>query len=186
MTLAGRKRGHLQLVDAVSSVDEDLVEAGKCGRLTKKGTPCKRRAGSGTEHPGEGECRAHEGQVDPASPCPLPLTPLELRLWTDITDSLRKTGLLRHAFWPSIFGLVVALAGLSNARREALQGATVTDAKGSIKKHPATTVVNQALAHVRAYSAELGLTPSALAKVRPPEGDGPKSPMNDLIGGSKR
>ncbi len=185
MTLSGRKRSHLQLVDAVSSVSGDLVEAGKCGRLTKKGTPCKRRAGSGTTHPGEGECMDHEGQVDPDSPCPLPLTPLELRLWTDITDSLRKTGLLNHAFWPSLYGLVVALAGLSNARREALQGATVSDAKGSIKKHPATTTVNQMLAHVRTYSAELGLTPSSLAKVGTP-GDGPPSPMDTLIGGSRR
>jgi hypothetical protein len=34
---------------------------GLCGAKTKAGTPCKKRAGHGTEHVGEGRCRLHGG-----------------------------------------------------------------------------------------------------------------------------
>jgi hypothetical protein len=32
-----------------------------CGAKTRKGTPCKQRAGHGTGHPGEGRCSKHGG-----------------------------------------------------------------------------------------------------------------------------
>ncbi len=33
----------------------------KCGAKTRGGTPCRRPAGWGTEHPGEGRCKLHGG-----------------------------------------------------------------------------------------------------------------------------
>lgn len=32
----------------------------RCGELTDKGRPCRRQAGAGTDHPGEGPCDRHE------------------------------------------------------------------------------------------------------------------------------
>lgn len=183
MSRRGPKGGHLALVRAADQVEADELD-GKCGGRTKKGGKCKRRAGQGTDHPGVGECISHEGQVDAGAPCPLPLTPLEARLWEDVVGQLERSGLRRAAYWASIYGLVSALAGLHVAKLELRTAAkgTVSDAKGSIKKHPATTTCNQMLAHVRAYSAELGLTPAALAKVGTPAGSAP-SAMDNLIDG---
>src|SRR5690554_4493567 len=33
-----------------------------CGAKTRKGTPCLRPAGWGTDHPGEGKCKLHGGK----------------------------------------------------------------------------------------------------------------------------
>ncbi len=183
MAKRGRKASHVALVRAADEIGPEET-AGKCGGRTKKGGKCKRRAGQGTEHPGVGECVSHEGQVDPGAPCPLPLTPLEKRLWTDVVAQLERIGLRHAAYWASIYGLVSALSGLYNAKLELRAAAkgTIGDAKGSIKKHPATTTCNQMLAHVRSYSAELGLTPAALAKVGTPTGRAP-SAMDSLIDG---
>lgn len=40
---------------------------------------------------------------------------------------------------------------------------------GSIKAHPATTILNQALAQMRAFMVEFGMTPSARVRVAPPK-----------------
>jgi len=40
---------------------------GKCGAKKKDGTPCKRPAGSGTEHVGVGTCRHHGGSTPNAN-----------------------------------------------------------------------------------------------------------------------
>lgn len=178
----GRKGSHLALVTAADQVEERAD--GTCGGRTKRGTPCKRRAGQGTDHPNVGHCVLHDGQVEEGALCPLPLTPLETRLWEDVTAQLARAGLLKSAYWAPIYGLVSALAGLHAAKLTLQKEAktVVGDAKGSIKKHPATTTVNQMLAHVKTYSAELGLTPAALAKVGRPEGRAP-SKMDQLISG---
>ncbi len=42
--------------DPAPGVDEERL----CGVLTDRGTPCRREAGWGTEHPGVGPCRYHD------------------------------------------------------------------------------------------------------------------------------
>ena len=184
MSKSGPKGSHLQLVDAAAAV-EDQPTASSCGGRTKSGGECKKPAGQGTEHPGIGQCRHHDGQVEEGSPCPLPLNELELRLWGEITDQPRALRLFKPAFWPTIYGLVVALAMLHNAYAE-LDRVAVAGRGASVKKHPSSTVVNQMLAHIRDYLQELGLTPSALAKIGPPDDDGPPTKMERLIRGRRR
>ena len=162
MTKPGPKGSHLELVDATADAEDE--PATHCGGRTKRGTACKRPTGQGTEHPGVGQCRTHDGQVEEGSPCPLPLDDLELVLWGEITGQLRALRLFRIAFWPHIFGLVVALAGLHTAREE-LDAIAVPGRGTSIKKHPAVTVVNQMLTQIRQFSNDLGLNPSALASM---------------------
>jgi phage terminase small subunit len=180
MSKRGPKGSHLELVDATSAVDDP--PATTCGGRTKSGGECRKPPGQGTDHPGAGQCRHHDGQVEPGSPCPLPLTALELRLWEEITGQLRALRLLKGAFWPHIFGLVVALAALHNARQE-LDVIAVAGRGASVKKNPAATVVNQMLAQIRQFSNDLGLNPSALASIGPPDDDGPPSKMARFIRG---
>ena len=185
----GRKRRHLKLVDATAetqtSPTEDSNES--CDGLTKSGTACKKPAGQGTEHVGAGRCRVHDGQVAKGSPCPLPLNDLELRLWGELSGDLAALRLDRAAFWGHKYGYVVALAGL-HAARESAKGAaaTIRGDNGAMKKHPSSTVVNQMLAHIRQYSNDLGLNPSALAAMDiGPDPNQKPSSMEQLIRGRR-
>ena len=179
----GPKRGHLALVDAAAEVAPE--SGGACAGRTKRGPPCRVLAGQGTEHPGVGQCWHHDGQVEEGSPCPLPLNPLELRLWDGISDQLAALRLLSSAYWPHIYGLVIALAGLHTARQQAKLGATVKGENGAAKKHPSSTVVSQMLAHIRQFSNDLGLNPSALASMDLPDPGRPPTRMEGYIKGRR-
>ena len=128
MSKSGPKPDYIQLVDAAAAV-EDQPTASSCGGRTKRGGACKKPAGHGTEHPGVGQCRHHAGQVEAGSPCPLPLT--ELRLWDEITGQLGALRLLKAAFWPHIFGLVVALAGLHTALQRLVEACEAWEPTGA-------------------------------------------------------
>ena len=174
----GPKGSHLQLVDATEAAAEVPTT---CGGRTTRGHPCKKPPGQGTEHPGDGQCRYHDGQVEEGSPCPLPLTKLELRLWDHVTAQLAGLRLFRVAFWPHVYGLVIALAGLHSARQSAIgAAATVRGRDGTIKKHPSSTVTNQMLAQIRCFSNDLGLNPSALAAMD--LGEDPNKPRSRMEG----
>ncbi len=178
----GPKPRHLELVDAVAEVKPP---SSMCGGRTKSGGSCRNPSGRRTAHEGAGQCWLHDGQVEEGSPCPLPLDKLEQRIWDQITDQLSVLRLNKAAFWTHIYGLVIALAGLHTARQSAKLGATVKGENGAMKKHPSSTVVNQMLAHIRQYSNDLGLNPSALAAMDLQEEAKPKSRMEELIEGRR-
>ena len=182
MSKTGAKGSHLQLIDAVAEVKPT---ASSCGGRTKAGGECKKPLGQGTEHAGVGQCWHHDGQVEEGAPCPLPLDALERRMWDVITTQLRNLRLENQAFWPHKFGLVVALAGLHTARQQARVGSTVKGDNSHVKKHPSSTVVNQMLAHIRQFSNDLGLNPSALASMNLDDPDRPLSDMEKLIRGRR-
>jgi P27 family predicted phage terminase small subunit len=180
MSRRGPKPGYLTLVDAVEGVPD--MEGTLCGGKTKRGKPCGRLAGWGTEHPGVGGCRNHPEVRTNTPDCPLPLNALEAELWGNVTEHMRGLGLLKAAFWPTMYGLVVALARLDECQK-AIQEVVVKGDNSAVKKHPAATVANQMLSQIRAYSAELGITPSALAKTGAKEPDTP-SDLDRLIKGN--
>lgn len=180
MSKPGPKGSHLQLLDATAEASSTIDKPRSCGGRTKAGGSCKKPAGQGTEHPGLGQCRHHDGQVEEGSPCPLPLTPLEASLWDEVTAHLIQLRLYRRAFWFHIYGLVTALAGLHTAKQSATVGATVKGDNSHTKKHPSSTIVNQMLAHIRQFSNDLGLNPSALAGMD--LGDDPNKPRSRMEG----
>jgi len=180
MTKRGPHPEYLKLIDAAETAD-----AGEsCGVLTRRGSACLRSSGWGTDHPGRGACRDHpEGTR--SMPCPLPLSKLEEQIWNNVSSRLRELRLFRPAFWPTLYGLVIALATLHDAREE-LDAIAVPGRGAAVKKHPAAIVANQMLIQVRAYLQELGLTPSALVKIGPPDDDEPTTKMERLIRGRGR
>ena len=184
MSRRGRKGSHLQLLDATAAVED--APASTCGGRTTRGGECKKPPGQGTEHPGAGQCRYHDGQVEEGSPCPLPLTELELRLWGEVTDQLRTLRLFRIAFWPHVYGLVISLAMLHRAYQQ-IDAIAVPGRGVSVKKNPSVVVVGQMLAQIRQFSNDLGLNPSALASIGgPPEDPNrPRSRMDGFIRGRR-
>ena len=190
MSKPGPKGSHLSLVDATAKGgDTEPVESDvppPCGGRTRAGGECKKPAGQGTDHLGVGQCKHHDGQVEEGSPCPLPLTELELRLWDEFSGQLAELGLLKRAYWAHIYGLVVAVAGLHSARQAGMMGQTVKGDNGTFKKHPSATVVNQMLSQIRNYSNDLGLNPSALVAMDLPDDPSRKpSAMAGYIKGRK-
>ncbi len=183
MSKRGPKGSHLQLVKATEAA-EDAPDS-RCGGRTKSGAACKNPAGRRTEPSGVGQCCHHDGQVEEGSPCPLPLDELETRIWEQVTAQLVALRLDNPAFWQHKYGLVIAIAGLHTARQVAKIGATVKGDHSHTKKHPSSTVMNQMLAHVRQYSNDLGLNPSALAAMDLGERDRPRSRMEELIRGRR-
>ncbi len=173
----GPKPSHLQLVKATEAAEE--VASTTCDGRTKAGGACKKPAGQGTEHPGAGQCRHHDGQVEEGSPCPLPLTDLESRLWDQVTGQLQALRIYHLAYWGHIYGYVIAIAGLHSARQSAIgAAATVKGENGAIKKHPSSTVINQMLSQLRQFSNDLGLNPSAFATMD--VGDDPTKPRSKM------
>ena len=179
MSKRGPHPDYLQLVDTAADSGE------YCGVVTRRGTACRRPSGWGTEHAGRGPCRDHAAAGTRSMPWPLPLTKLEEQIWNDISVRLRELGLFKPCFWASLYGLVIALATLHDAREE-LDAIAVPGRGAAVKKHPAAIVANQMLYQVRAYLQEFGLTPSALAKIGPPDDDGPPTKMERLIRGRGR
>ena len=177
MARRGPKPEYLTLVKAAEAADD--LGADRCGGVTTSGTPCKRKAGWGTDHPGEGGCKDHPEER--SSPCPFPLTELQAVVWNSLAVHMRRLGLLKAVNWPAMYGLTVAVARLHEAD-ESIESIVVQGSRSSVKKHPATTVVNQMLSQVRSYCAELGITPSALAKIGVQE-DSEPSRMDRLIQG---
>mgnify|MGYP001172356705 FL=1 len=43
------------------SLHDDEMAKPKCGAKTRAGTPCRKPAGWGTDHPGDGRCKLHAG-----------------------------------------------------------------------------------------------------------------------------
>lgn len=180
MSKPGPKATHLHLVDATEEASSTVDEPRSCGGRTKLGSACKKPAGQGTEHPGVGQCRYHDGQVEPGSPCPLPLTPLEAHLWDDTVAQLQSLRLYNPAYWRHIYCLVTAMAGLYTAKQSAAAGATVKGDNSHTKKHPSSTIVNQMLALIRQFSNDLGLSPSALQAMD--LGEDPSKPRSKMEG----
>ena len=183
----GPKKRHIAIVDATAEVEDAPDSGGLCVGRTKRGLFCRKPAGQGTEHPGVGNCRHHDGQVEEGSPCPLPLTDLEARLWDELSIQLAALRLDKTAFWWHKYGLVSATAALHTAKQSALGApATVKGDNSHTKKHPSSTVINQMLAHLRQFSNDLGLNPSALASMDLGEDPNkPRSRMEDLIRGRR-
>lgn len=155
----GPKPSHLRLVTAADTVPD----ATTCGAATTRGAACRRPAGWGTDHPGEGTCRDH-GDAVRVGDCPFPLTGPQRLVWNSLAAHMSGLGLLKPMFWPTMYGLVLAVSRLHEADAS-IDEITVRGDNSAEKKHPASTIMNQMLTHVRTYSAELGITPSALAKI---------------------
>jgi len=123
--------------------------------------------------------------VEPVEPDWLEIFPSPARgkMAKDATELRTKA----HEVWARVVPSLVVSAGLVDAQRETItdycitaarmwhgertltrEGMTVATERG-IVKHPMTTILNAYRAHFRSLTGELGLSPSAAARISPPE-----------------
>jgi P27 family predicted phage terminase small subunit len=104
--------------------------------------------------------------------CPRWLDKEAKKEWKRVAPELERLGLLTHVD-------MAALAGYCQSYSEwqrmsvvvAEQGATFTTPTGQIRGRPEVAMARKALADVRAFCVEFGLTPSARARMTIPEPD---------------
>jgi P27 family predicted phage terminase small subunit len=88
-------------------------------------------------------------------------------LWRSLAPELKRLGLLT----PADLGAFAAMCVVWGEAMEAAaavrsEGQTTVGDKGTLKKHPQMTILNEMLAQFRQWCAEFGLTPAARQRLR--------------------
>lgn len=120
------------------------------------------------------------GARAPAGTAPDPprhLRGTALRVWRKTVQDLDQLGILDRADQGILAAYCEARAELSWADYKIrTEGRIVETSTGNIRAHPAVGIKNQAALRVGKFAAELGLTPSARARLRVGGGFGPDDP----------
>jgi P27 family predicted phage terminase small subunit len=103
------------------------------------------------------------------------LTGAARKEWRAIVQELTRTGVLARVEYATLTGYCIAWAQVQEAQKEVERiglviSVEVQDKDGSFhvtgtRKNPACTVLDCALKQLRAFSSELGLSPSSRSKV---------------------
>ena len=170
----------MQLVETKRSGDHLMPNHGKGGRPPK---PLHLHLLQGTfredRHGSKEEARTEVARAQLSTRAHRPPSWLSAegqREWRRVERVMRAAGTLKEAG----LGVLAAYCRIWVLVRQAdrqlkRDGLTVKGAHGVPVKHPALTVLHQALAHLRAYSAELGITPASQARARAPQSGDPRS-----------
>ncbi len=88
-------------------------------------------------------------------------------LWERVAPKLSEMGLLTPVDIPA-FHVMCMTYGLAFEAAEALavDGLMTDGVHGTVKKHPAATILNEFLAQFRLWCAEFGLTPAARQRLQ--------------------
>lgn len=146
----------------------------------RKPTPTRLKALAG--NPGKRALNNHEPQTGALTDAVAPdwLDPLGKAAWTFLCPRLIAAKVLTET---DLHNLEAFCAAYSRWRRGeeqlATDGLTITNDKGTLTKHPAATIVNEALRQMTSYGAALGLSPADRGRIKVPGGEGP-NPFNNL------
>ena len=188
MATAGQrpKPRHLKLLEGTArrlkAEPADLADY-RCGVMKPNGTPCRLRAGWGTETVGSGACRHHVGSDRSRVPQPPIALPGAAGQWWDLlAPELVRLGVLKAVFSPALATLcqTTAIAQIAYEKVES-DGVIVEGTKGK-KKHPALQVFRDMAGQQRLWMAEFGLTPVSFERLGL-EQEGAVSDMQKLMDG---
>lgn len=182
---------------------------GDFGGKTEAGKPCRHYAGHGTDHPGEGLCRAHEevttrrkareaglriieGGLERRSPpdekCPLPcpdfLPERAAKLWETLAYRLDELGQLEDIDESALLGLCVSYhMMLMAAATLMVEGINTTDPahKDRVRKHPAWQQWREADANFRQWCQKFQITPAARKGLDMPDDGAQEDPLEQLL-----
>lgn len=103
-----------------------------------------------------------------APPCPPWLPEPAVAIWAALVPELAAVGVLSRLDAGALVGFCIALAEVQDATETLATAGRYITVNGLVRKHPATGVRNEALGQLRAFAAELGLTPSARSRLQVP------------------
>lgn len=133
-----------------------------------------------TGNPGKRPLPKNEPKPAPvAPPCPSWLNPTARAEWKRVAPELEKLGLLTRIDMAALASYCVAYSDLVAARRE-IDGhgfsMEIVTEKGGLyyQQRPEVSIANKAMALIKGFCQEFGLTPSARGRMsvpQRPEGD---------------
>jgi P27 family predicted phage terminase small subunit len=129
----------------------------------------KRQTGNQTRRKTAGRPPAFKrGTMEP----PEWLGELGRRKWVELLAELDEEGLIKAVDREALACYCEAVEELATAKKTlAEEGSTFTTEKGYVGQHPAVAIKNKAVARVRQFALEFGLTPAARARLRIEDGD---------------
>lgn len=129
-----------------------------------KPTPLKILEGN----PGHQKLNRSEPRPRPVAPkCPSWLSKEAKREWRRIAPALERLGLLTEIDGAALAGYVQSYSTWKVATEAILEnGLTYESANGNVRQRPEVVIASKALAEVRQFCQEFGLTPSARARMQ--------------------
>lgn len=122
-------------------------------------------------NPGHQKLNTNEPKPRPIAPkCPSWLDREAKREWRRVAPELEALGLLTLVDMAALAGYCASYALWKKcAEAIAAEGLTFETDRGYVMQRPEVAIGNKALAEVRAWCAQFGLTPSARARMTLPE-----------------
>lgn len=132
-----------------------------------KPTPLKVLAGN----PGHQKLNRSEPKPRPVAPrCPAWLDKEAKKEWRRVAPELERLGLLTVVDMAALAGYCQSFSTWKTAAEAiAEKGLTYEAANGNIRQRPEVVIANKALAEVRQFCQQFGLTPSARSRMMLPE-----------------
>lgn len=133
-------------------------------------------------NPGHEKLNRNEPKPRPVAPkCPSWLDAEARREWRRVAPELERLGLLTVVDMAALAGYCASYSLWRKCRQEIDEkGFTYETESGYVGQRPEVAIGNRALADVRAFCQQFGLTPSARARMTLPEApdDGEDSPFD--------
>lgn len=124
----------------------------------------------------------NEPQINPGRPdCPEWLPDAAKAHWAALVPELDRMGVLTVMDSAALANACLAWANTQEAQRIiAIEGFTVTDDRGTVRKHPVVQVLRDSMAMYRTFAVEFGLTPSSRSRLAVP-GGGEEDPFDAYL-----
>jgi P27 family predicted phage terminase small subunit len=134
-------------------------------------------------NPGKRALPKNEPKPDKGAVCP-EWIPAEAKAeWERVAPELERLGLLTKVDSSALAAYCVAYARWRAAEEAiAIHGLTFMTESGYAAQRPEVGIANKAMADIRAFCKEFGLTPSARGRMSIPGESEPTDPLEQLLG----
>lgn len=138
-------------------------------------------------NPGKRPLPQNEPKPMPISPqCPKWLDPEAKKLWKQLIPELERLGLMTIVDGVAFAGICQRYATWVKCEKYLKKnGLTFETDTGYIQQRPEVAISQKALADVRAFMTEFGLTPASRARINIKPDEGKEDPIEALLSGVK-
>ena len=133
-------------------------------------------------NPGHRPINRNEPKPEPGAVCPDWLPDEAKAEWGRVAPELERMGLLTKVDTSALAAYCAAYARW-RAAEEAIaeHGLTFVTSSGYAAQRPEVGIANKAMADIRAFCKEFGLTPSARGRMSVPGADEPTDPLEKML-----
>lgn len=132
----------------------------------RKPTKILQFTGAFDKNPQRGAARKHEPKIAPGiGEIPEWLDAFAREEWARVVPYLDSSGVTSRVESAALGCYCQAVSRLRKAEAEILRDGITIMTETGLKKHPAVTISNEAMDHIRAFGSQFGMTPASRSKV---------------------